>query len=186
MVPEKRHLEVVFWPSHTHSQAYLHLHTYAYTHKPTLNSKKWELDASGLACGIYFLVNDIRFLGLKKLYGHQQGPKEGRNCSLKFSGTKRRPEYGVGGEDRANLTSILIIFIHAGDVRAAHEEDGVNGDGLGTTGAPCGRQRHLEVDPGLPQGDEVEHQHTGYSQYQAKVPADLLGFEQQSPVYGHQ
>lgn len=42
------------------------------------------------------------------------------------------------GEDEAKLTSILIIFIHAGDVRAAHEKDGVDGDGLVASGVPWG------------------------------------------------
>lgn len=42
------------------------------------------------------------------------------------------------------------------------------------------------MDPGFPQGDEAEHHHAGHSQHQAKVPADLLGFEQQPPAYGKQ
>lgn len=41
-------------------------------------------------------------------------------------------------EDGASLTCILIVFIHAGDVRAPHEEDGVNGDGLGASGVAWG------------------------------------------------
>lgn len=90
------------------------------------------------------------------------------------------------GKDRAGLTSILVILPQAGDVQAPHEEDGVDGEGLGASRVPRGPQWHLEVHPGLAQRDETDDHHASQAQCQAHHAADLLGLMQQPPAKGQQ
>lgn len=88
------------------------------------------------------------------------------------------------GEYRVGLTSILVVLMEAGDVRAPHKEDGVDGDEQGAIRIPRGCQWHLEVDPGLAQSDETDDHHASQAQCQAHLTADLLGSVQQPPAQG--
>ena len=76
--------------------------------------------------------------------------------SLKQRG-KRSPR------NRAGLTSVLVILVQAGHIRAADDKDGVDGDGPEAR-VPQGCQRHLEVDPGLVQRDEADDDYAGQTQ----------------------
>lgn len=82
------------------------------------------------------------------------------------------------------LTSVLVVLMHAGDIRASHEEDGVDGDGLGASRVPRGCQWHLKVDPGLAQRDETDDHHAGQAEHQAQLATKLLGLVQQPPAHG--
>lgn len=73
---------------------------------------------------------------------------------------KRGPR---NSEHRAGLTSILVILVHAGHIRAADEQDGVDGDGSEAR-VPRECQGHLEVDPGLAQRDEADDDYAGQAQ----------------------
>ena len=73
---------------------------------------------------------------------------------------KRSPR---SSEYRAGLTSILVILVQAGHIRAADDEDGVDGDGPEAR-VPQGCQGHLEVDPGLAQRDETDDDYAGQAQ----------------------
>lgn len=112
--------------------------------------------------------------------GNEDHPREGREGSL----GQRREMSPRKGEYRAGLTSILVVLMKAGDVRALHKEDGVDGDGRGAIRIPRGCQWNLEVDPGLAQGDETDDHHASQAQCQAHLTADLLGSMQQPPAHG--
>lgn len=86
----------------------------------------------------------------------------------------------------AGLTSIVVLFVQAGDVRTPHKEDGVDGHGpgRGVSGTPRGFQGHLEMDPGLAQCDETDDYYAQHAQRQAQLAADLLGFMQHLRAYG--
>ena len=92
--------------------------------------------------------------------GSEDQPRGGRKGSLEQRG-KRSPR---NGEYKAGLTSILVVLMQAGDVRAPHKEDGIDGDGLGASRVPRGHQWYLEVDPGLAQTDEADDYQAGQAQ----------------------
>lgn len=111
--------------------------------------------------------------------GPTQGRQEGGGVSPEQRG-KRGPR---NSEHRAGLTSILVILVHAGHIRAADEQDGVNGDGPEAR-VPRGCQGHLEVDPGLAQRDEADDDYAGQAQQEVQLAADPLGLMQQPPAHG--
>lgn len=107
------------------------------------------------------------------------------------SGEGRRGSLGQRGEMsprnsecRVGLTSILVVLILAGGVRALHKEDGIDEDGGVASSIPRGHQWHLEVDPVLAQRDETDGHHAGQAQHQAQLVTDLLGLMQQPPAHG--
>lgn len=66
------------------------------------------------------------------------------------------PRNGLFG---AGLTSVLVVLLHTGGVKALHKEDGVDGDGQVASRVPRRCQWHLELDPGLARTDESnDHQ----------------------------